>query len=254
MLRIHLKNTLASLVTTGRNRKRESNMDSLYRTIGYTFRSPDLLRKALTHRSSIQNGTSRDASNERLEFLGDSILGMVVSGMLYHRYPDKSEGQLTITKSYLVSRERLASHAAEIKLGKYLILGTGEDRSGGRERESILSDAYEALIGALFLDGGLEHARAFIETHSLKDVKYLEKKTVCQNYKSLLLEYMQGTGEQVPDYEVCRVTGPDHNKEFTVEVRVRGKVLGSGKGSTKKKAEQEAARYAAEHLGLNLVE
>ena len=225
-------------------------LDSLYRTLSYRFRNEALLRQALTHRSFLTDEKGRWTSNERLEFLGDAVLGLVVTDELFRHFPKSSEGVLTKAKSYVVSRETLAKQAKNIDLGKYILLGEGEERSGGRARKSILSDAYEALLGALFLDGGLEEVRRFIRRHLLMDMDRFISHKFHHNYKSWLLEHVQAEGISSPEYRVLKETGPDHRKEFTVEVLVDGKVLGKGSGYSKKKAEQEAALMAVQQLGL----
>jgi ribonuclease-3 len=189
-------------------------------------------------------------SNERLEFLGDSVLGLIVTEALYSRLPGESEGSLTRMKSHIVSRERLAEEARRLKLGEYLNLGAGEDQSGGRRRNSILSDSYEAILGAIFLDGGLESAKRFVSSGLLKDIGLSRDYKQQKNYKSWLLEHVQGQGGRAPGYRVVAEAGPDHIKEFTVDVVVKSAVLGTGKGLSKKKAEQEAAKKALEKLRL----
>jgi len=225
-----------------------SQLSPLFRTISYRFRNMVLIRQALTHRSFFSGETEGGETNERLEFLGDAVLGLVVTDELYHRFPHKNEGELTKIKAYLVSREMLAKGAKEIDLGKYILLGHGEEISGGRHRKSILSNAYEALLGAIYLDGGLQKIRSFICKHILKDVDNLISGRFDHNYKSQLLEYIQGKGGESPEYIVVEEKGPDHEKEFTVEVRVNGKVLGKGKGYNKKSAEQQAAHEAMKNL------
>lgn len=178
------------------------------------------------------------------------MLGMVVTETLYHRYPEKSEGDLTRMKSLMVSRDVLARQAEKLDLGHYLILGTGEDQSGGRQRRSILSDTFEALLGAMYLDGGFDPAQRFVLKFLYRDMKRFLKEESSGNYKSMLLEYTQREGPTVPKYRVIRESGPDHKKEFTVEVMIRGEALGVGMGHSKKKAEQEAALKAVKALGL----
>ena len=226
------------------------SLDSLYSTISYRFRNDVLLRQALTHRSFLNYNSERWASNERLEFLGDAILGLVVTEELFNHFPESSEGELTKAKSYVVSRETLAQQAKKMELGKYLLLGSGEEMSGGRARKSILSDAYEALLGAMYLDGGLDEVRRFVRQYLLKDIDRLLSHRFHHNYKSWLLEHVQAKGITSPEYRILKETGPDHRKEFTVEVLVDGKVLGKGRGYSKKRAEQEAALMAVQQLGL----
>jgi ribonuclease-3 len=233
------------------NQGESKKLDSLYRTISYRFRDEALIKQALTHRSLISNDAPDRASNERLEFLGDAVLGMVVSEELYRRFPDWSEGELTKAKSYVVSREVLAKKAEEIGLGKYLILSSGEEKSGGRRRKSIISDAFEALLGAIYFDAGLEEVKRIICHYLLRDMNEILTHRFHYNYKSWLLEHVQAEGESFPEYRVLRETGPDHKKEFTIEVVVNGRVLGRGKGLSKKRAEQKAALEAIQYLGLH---
>jgi ribonuclease-3 len=226
------------------------NWDSLYHKIGYCFRDRFLLKRALSHRSFCHEDDECVDSNERLEFLGDAVLGLVVTDELFRKFPDASEGELTRAKSILVSRERLAAQARAIGLGDFILLGGGEDRSGGRQRKSILADTYEALLGALYLDAGLEKVRVFIKKNLLRNVGSLVGDKFHNNFKSWLLEYIQAQGGKSPEYRVKDEQGPDHRKEFTVEVRVRNRVLGTGRGFSKKEAEQDAAKKAIESLGL----
>lgn len=231
--------------------QRESrNRDSLCRKIGYTFRDPALLDLALTHRSALGETLEHYHSNERLEFLGDSVLGVVVTEALYRRYPHRSEGRLTRAKSVLVSREALARHARRLDLGLYLHLGPGEERSGGRNRHSILSNAVEAVLGAIYLDGGLSAAERFVHQHLLDEIEKAAADRFHRNFKSWLLEHAQAHGLQGPEYRVIEERGPDHKKCFRVEVRLDGKPLGVGEGRSKKLAEQDAASKAVEALGL----
>jgi len=223
-------------------------LDPLFRTISYRFRNIVLIQQALTHRSFFSDEAEWGRTNERLEFLGDAVLGMVVTDELYNKFPYKDEGELTKIKAYLVSQDMLAEKAKEIDLGKYIFLGHGEEISGGRNRKSILSNAYEAVVGAIYLDGGLKKVRAFIRKHILKNVEELIDGRFDHNYKSQLLEYVQGKGGNNPKYVVIEETGPDHRKEFTIEVRVNDKVLGRGKGYNKKSAEQQAAHEAMKKL------
>ena len=225
-------------------------MDSLGSRLSYTFRDENLLLQALTHRSCIQESDKHWLSNERLELLGDAVLGLVVTEFLYSRYPQKSEGELTRLKSQMVSRDVLAKKAGMLGLGDFLLLGNGEEQSGGRKRQSILADAFEAVLGALYLDGGLEPVARFIREILVKDMQKFTAGKFSGNYKSWLLEYMQGKGLGAPKYHVVAETGPDHRKEFTIEVHVKNDVLGTGRGPSKKRAEQDAARQAVRGLGL----
>jgi ribonuclease-3 len=219
--------------------------------VGYRFGDSTLVCWALTHRSYLNcNGNDLPGSNERLEFLGDSVLELVVNEFLYHRYPDHQEGELTKMKSLLVSREVLAEQAKQINLGRYLFLSDAERESGGSFRASILADGFEAVIGALYLDGGLKEAERFIGKNLLSKVDRILGNRSHVNYKSLLQENIQERFKTYPRYRIASETGPDHHKVFTVEVTVKGDQLGLGKGTNKKRAEQSAAQNALERLGL----
>jgi ribonuclease-3 len=215
--------------------------------IGYVFQQPELLVLALTHRShSGQKDAQRQVSNERLEFLGDAVLDLCVSRHLYETFPDKKEGELTKLKSIIVSGPFLVQLANSIGLGNHLLLSESEARTGGRQRPSILEDAFEALLGAIYLDGGLSVSEAFVQRHILDGLDLGQASRDNRNYKSLLLELSQSRGEGNPVYEVVEEVGPDHNKYFVVDALVDGRALGRGTGASKKKAEQEAARLALE--------
>ncbi|HEX9934384.1 MAG TPA: ribonuclease III [bacterium] len=218
--------------------------------MAYRFHDERLLRQALTHRSCFRKPEEHGCSNERLELLGDAVLGLVVTDILYRRFPQKSEGDLTRLKSLVVSRDVLARAADRLGLGECILLGNGEERSGGRHRRSILADAFEALLGAMYLDGGFEPARGFIQAYLIRDAERFYAGGSGGNYKSLLLEHVQGKGLGSPRYRVIDERGPDHRKEFTVEVLVKGAVLGTGKGPSKKRAEQLAAKEASKSYGL----
>ena len=213
--------------------------------IGYRFKNITLLQNALTH-SSYANERWHNSllSNERLEFLGDSILGMTVAEYLYRNFPDRPEGDLTRMRADMVCEKALAKVAARIELGKHLMLGNGEEQGGGRKRDSILADAVESVIAACFLDGGMEAARQFIDRFVLVEVPV--KKLHNADYKTALQELVQQKKNQVLSYVMTGESGPDHDKRFEVEVKLNGVVIGSGSGSSKKRAEQDAARCALE--------
>ena len=215
--------------------------------IGYKFRDISLLQNALAH-SSYANERWHNSlmSNERLEFLGDSILGMVVAEYLYRSFPDRPEGELTRMRADMVCEKTLAAVAGRIDLGRHLLLGNGEEQGGGRTRNSILADAVESVIAASFLDGGMEAARAFIQKFILVEVPV--KKLHNIDYKTGLQELVQQKKNQVLTYTLVGQSGPDHDKRFDVEVRLNGKVVGVGSGSSKKRAEQDAAHAAMEAL------
>jgi ribonuclease III len=221
------------------------------REIQYRFGDQATLIMALKHRSYVYaQDESGVQSNERLEFLGDAVLDLIVSDFLYGQFPKRREGGLTQLRSSLVNKVTLADQAKKINLGKYLLLSDGEARSGGRQRGSILSDAYESLIGAMYLDGGVEPTREFISRTLLKDLAQYDSPHQWMNYKSVLLEYTQSDGQGQPRYRVESETGPDHSKVFTVEVYISDAATGRGTGTSKKDAEQNAARDAAERLNL----
>ena len=215
--------------------------------IGYRFQNITLLQNALTH-SSYANERWYNSlkSNERLEFLGDSILGMVVAEYLYKNFPDRPEGELTRMRADMVCEKTLASVAARINLGHHLMLGNGEEQGGGRSRDSILADAVESVIAASFLDGGMAAARSFIEKFILVEVPV--RKMHNADYKTALQELIQQKKNQTLSYALVGESGPDHDKRFEVEVSLNGRVIGTGTGSSKKRAEQMAAQSALENL------
>ena len=218
--------------------------------IGYRFNNISLLQNALTH-SSYANERWHDSlkSNERLEFLGDSILGMIVAEYLYKNFPDRPEGELTRMRADMVCEKSLAGVAARIDLGKHLMLGNGEEQGGGRNRDSILADAVESVIAASFLDGGMAAARQFIQKFILVEVPV--KRMHNADYKTALQELVQQKKNQVLSYALAGESGPDHDKTFQVEVSLNGNVVGCGTGSSKKRAEQMAAKSAIEKLFPN---
>ncbi len=219
--------------------------------IGVRFQDVGLIQQALTHRSYLgANGSDLSTSNERMEFLGDSVLELVVNEYLYGHFPEHQEGDLTKMKSLLVSRNILSDQARDMELGQFLLLSEAESDSGGRQRPSILADAFEAVIGAIYLDQGMDAARRFLEPRLLVDAPGILSDKKFTNYKSVLQEYVQAEFKTYPRYRVASQSGPDHRKIFTVDVSVRGKKLGEGRGSNKKRAEQSAARDALESLKL----
>jgi len=218
--------------------------------MGYAFKDPSLLATALVHRSYTHTeGHGHIPCNERLEFLGDAVLNVLVAEHLYHTFPDKREGDLTKMKSRIVSRVALAEKAREFELGQYLLLGPGEEHCGGRSRTSIIADGFEALLGAMYLDGGAEAVKCFLLRHLLNDLERIISAEEHANYKSRLLEHCQGLGRGKPLYRVSRETGPDHEKEFTVVVEIENAIKGRGVGRTKREAEQRAAREALKKMG-----
>jgi ribonuclease-3 len=219
----------------------------LENAIGYQFRNITLLQNALAH-SSYANERWHDSlmSNERLEFLGDSILGMVVAEYLYRNFPDRPEGELTRMRADMVCEQSLAAVANGFGLGAHMLLGHGEEQGGGRTRPSILADAVESVIAAAFLDGGMEAAAGIIQRFILANVPVTKLHN--KDYKTGLQELVQQKKNQVLSYALVGESGPDHDKNFLVEVSLNGMVVGKGSGSSKKRAEQDAARCAMEAL------
>ena len=219
----------------------------LEKAVGYQFHNITLLQSALTH-SSYANERWHDSlmSNERLEFLGDSILGMVVAEFLYTTFPDRPEGELTRMRADMVCEQALAEIANRLELGQHLLLGHGEEQGGGRGRASILADAVESVIAACFLDGGIEAAKGLIEKYVLCNVPVTRLHNV--DYKTALQELVQKAKDKTLRYELVGESGPDHDKRFTVAVFLNEEKVGTGIGSSKKRAEQEAAHAALETL------
>ena len=236
------------LFTAARAPKQDIDINQLQKLLGYKFRNPDLLLLGLTHRSLTRVRAGKYPSNERLEFLGDSVLDLVVAEQLYRDHPELPEGDLTKRKAMLVNETALSRVTLEIGLNEFIQISSEEERNGGRERPSIISDAFEAVIGAIFLDGGLEATRGMIMKCLYSRRHEITNDTAQQNYKGELLELVQGQGGEAPLYEVVSETGPDHNKIFQVAVFVGGHKFGEGSGPSKKDAEQKAACLAMTQL------
>ncbi len=222
---------------------------TLEAALGHTFSQPELLRLALTHRSVSSDDTSRN-DNERLEFLGDAVLQLVITDMLYEKYPHLAEGQMAKVRAAVVSKPTLAEIARDLDIGSHVELAPGEDRSGGREKDSILADALEAIIGAVYLDAGVESARAMILAHWAERVAERARRPGVKDYKTRLQEVLARDGLR-PVYET-EGTGPDHDMWFTASVSADGSRLGTGEGKSKKDAEQQAAGRALESLSSGL--
>jgi len=220
--------------------------ETLQQAIGYRFRDRGLLEHAMTHTSRANEDVSGGVvDNESMEFLGDALLGFVVADMLFRDFPDYDEGQKSKTKAAVVSTATLARQAERLSIGDHLLLGRGEEKTGGRRKQALLADGYEALIAAIYLDGGLEHARAFIVrefTPLLREARRVG--AAGQDYKSTLQELVQSRDQPLPEYRLVGTIGPDHNKQFEIEVLVSGERLAVATGASKKEAEQEAARLA----------
>ena len=223
-------------------------MEKLEEKLGYTFHDRRLLENALTHSSyANENKSKGETSNERLEFLGDSVLGMVVADHLYRTHPDMPEGELTRTRAALVCEDSLVEVAAQLELGQYLKLGRGEDAGGGRKRPSIQADAVEAVIAAVYLDGGIGSARKLITNFILTNNER-EQEGAIRDFKTALQELVQRESGRVLSYRLMGESGPDHAKVFSVEVDLDGKPIGAGEGRSKKEAEQNAAKAAMARL------
>jgi len=230
-----------------------SELEPLERRIGYRFKDRGMLEHALTHRSRVHEDASGGVfDNESMEFLGDSILGFVIAAMLFREFPQHNEGQKSKLKASLVSAASLARLAEQLDLGEFLILGRGEEKTGGRRKHAIIADCYEALIAAIYLDGGIEPAQRFIE-HQFADLVEEAKRTgagasFTDDWKSALQEFLQSQGRGLPAYRLAGELGPDHRKSFVVEVVVDGEAIASAEGRSKKEAAQSAARAALEKL------
>lgn len=216
--------------------------------IGYTFKDRSILYEALSHSSFANESKDKLNSNERLEFLGDSVLSIVVSDYLFANFKDLPEGELTKTRATLVCEKTLAQFAKTIDLGEYLMLGKGEIATGGNERPSILADAFEAVIAAIYLDGGMDAAKKHIMRFMPEDIRAAVSKAY-DDYKTILQEIVQKNPEEHVDYYLVGESGPDHNKSFEIEVRLNSNVIGKGTARSKKQAEQNAAKEALVLMG-----
>ncbi len=235
-------------------KKIEEYMDSkrfkaLEGMVGYAFKEMSLLKQAVTHRSfANENRTQHIRDNERLEFLGDAILDLIISRYLFDKYPSMPEGDLSKIRASIVCEGSLARIAKEIDLGSFIFLGKGEELSGGRKRASILADAFEAVTGAILVDGGYDEAESFLQRTLIKSVAHLSSNDLYTDYKTLLQEAIQKESSQPVHYEVIQEKGPDHDKDFFVGVYHGTKKLGEGNGKSKKEAEQHAAKKALDAL------
>ena len=223
----------------------QRDLSAFEERIGYHFQRRDLLTRALTHKSYSHEARQENIQdNETFEFLGDSVLGFVIGDMLFQRFPSLDEGALSKIKAYLVSAASLAVKARDFGMGEAIYLGVGEEKSGGRKKESLLANVFEAIIAAIYLDAGIEPARRLIESSFAGDLESIDAEDLLfQDYKTALQELAQGKGFQLPEYNVIEEVGPDHDKRFVVEVKV-GNLVARGEGSSKKEAQQEAAKHA----------
>ena len=226
-------------------------MKALEKNLGYTFKNKKLLENALSHSSYANETKGGLGSNERLEFLGDSVLGFVVADYLYKNFKSMPEGELTKLRASLVCEKSLCGFSRELDLGSFLKLGRGEEKGGGRERDSILADALEAVLAAMYLDGGMNVARAHVMRFILKELEHTDDEGF-KDYKTVLQEIIQRNPEESVSYFLVNEKGPDHNKEFEVEVRLNSNVIGKGCGRSKKAAEQMAAKQALSLMGAKI--
>lgn len=230
--------------------EQDKRLHQLERHLGYTIRNHQLFLQALLHRSFLQRSHHASKSNERLEFLGDSVLNLIVAEYLYNQHPSSPEGDLTKQRSRLVNRKALAAYGKAIKLQEFILMSPSAKQSVGKGHATITADTFEAVIAAIYLDGGFEEARRFVERQVLAALKRGTVPADDENYKSMLLEYTQSKGLGVPRYTIVREEGPDHDRTFTVDVMVGNERKGTGSGKNKKDAEQAAASEALEHLLL----
>lgn len=227
----------------------ETDLSLLEQSIGYSFKDKELLKLALTHSSYCNDmHLEKKTHNERIEYLGDAVLELSSSDYIYKHYPNKTEGEMTRLRASLVCEQTLALCAKEINLSKFILLGKGEENTGGRERDSIVSDAFESVIGAIYLDGGFAIAKDFVEKFVMNDI---EHKQLFYDSKTILQEIVQKNYKDTVSYELVSESGPDHDKSFEVVVKLANKTIGTGIGRTKRKAEQQAAYQAILHLKLN---
>lgn len=224
---------------------------SIEERLQYVFLDRNLLALAFVHRSFVNENRDIKIHNERLEFLGDSVLGVIVAEYLYRQLPNMPEGELSYLRSRLVEASSCMKYMQKLGLENHLLLGRGERMSTGRGRESILSDLFEALIGAIYMDGGLDHVRTFFFSHFSEEVDAIIKMPI-RNWKALLQDYCQKTFQQTPIYKVLHESGPDHSKQFKISVYVKETPMGEGEGASKKEAQQAAAANALSHLNLSL--
>ena len=223
----------------------ENGVSEFEQRIGHTFQSRELLRRALTHKSYSHEAKDFDVRhNETFEFLGDSVLGFVIGDLLFRHFPELDEGALSKMKAYLVSAPSLAKKAHQYGMGEVILLGVGEEKTGGRKKDSLLANLFEAVIAAIYLDGGIEPARKLIETTFADEIRAIDEEDLLfHDYKTALQEVAQANGLQLPDYNVVAEVGPDHDKRFVVEVKLGG-FAARGEGTSKKEAQQQAARHA----------
>lgn len=228
-------------------------MESLEKRLDYKFNNITLLKNALVHSSYANEVRGTTHSNERLEFLGDSVLSIIVAEHIFYKFPEMPEGELTKLRASLVCEKSLCAFSRELGIGEYLLLGKGEDKNGGRERDSILADAFEAVLAAIYIDGGMDAAKKHIFNTVLRNIdNHIDDADSFKDYKTLLQEIIQRNPEESVSYILIDEQGPDHDKVFTVQVRLNSNVIGQGTGKSKKQAEQMAARQALKLMGESI--
>lgn len=227
-------------------------MESLEKRLGYKFNNVKYLKNALIHSSYANEVRGDTHSNERLEFLGDSVLSIIVAEHIFNKYPNMPEGELTKLRASLVCEKSLCVFSRELGIGDYLLLGNGEDKNGGRERDSILADAFEAVLAAIYIDGGFNAAKKHVLNTVLRDFEHHSDEDSFKDYKTVLQEIIQRNPEESVSYILIDESGPDHDKIFTVEVHLNSNVIGCGKGKSKKQAEQMAACQALKLMGESI--
>ncbi|MGA3207840.1 MAG: ribonuclease III [Syntrophales bacterium] len=229
--------------------ERFASLKNFQQTLGYRFNKIDLLDNALIHRSFVNESPALSCKdNERLEFLGDAVIGLCLSDLLIRRFPDYAEGQLSKLRAYVVNEQSLAGLARKLKIGDYLLLGRGEEGSGGRTKASILSNAFEAVAAAIYLDCGFEKTYKFMENLFEPIVEEGIKSIIYKDYKTALQEICQNRFKEMPRYTLIKETGPDHDKVFEISLAIAGKIMTAGTGKSKKDAEQQAAQRALEEF------
>lgn len=234
------------------DKERRAKLEEFCQAINVGFKNLRILNLSLTHSSyAYETGRKMNEGNERLEFLGDVALSLSVSEYLFNLYPDRSEGELAKIRATVVSKPALAKRARIIKLGEYLLLGRGEEITGGRERDSILADAFEAVIGAIYLDSGLKGTRQFVLSQLKEEIELIEHGRHIKDYKTVLQEITQNMFKVLPDYEVSKIEGPDHDRTFEVKTFIHSKFYAAGRGKSKKEAQQKAAKKTLEKLRKN---
>lgn len=231
-----------------KRKNRYRQLSSLQKRIKVKFNNQSLLNRALVHRSYINEAGSSQRDNERLEYLGDSVLALVVNEYLFKHFEEYVEGDLAKIKSAVVSEGTLAKVADEINLGSYIMMGKGEEQNGGRQRPSILANTLEALIGAIYLDSGLKESKKFVLSLVKKDIERIDQQTYLRDPKTTLQEYVQKKYKDRPLYEIVNESGPDHQKEFTVRLIINEREVGLGSGNSKRKAEMDAAKKVLEKI------